>query len=397
MGKVSLISRSEGGKQQSAENLSKNSDFGSVKDTLLDKAVWSGQVIGKIYFDSFIRNGYNHRAGDQGPMTSPVNKGCDLNILTINRHDAYILGMSQVGYNWDVVINYKGQNLPWRFRQEDRPANIHLKTWDDVQQKIEDRYYDAIILHTAADVWHFRHLPIPKIFIGHIALYSHSLKFKIKGLIKRSMIRLLMKSQDLKVCFISPWKQSTWNLPASTVIKTPPYVPCAPKTPNDAKHPKVMVIGNNLKRRPEIDYGTLEKLRQSFPLSIVGSNPDIEGAIICNDRQEYYEQLKDHQILVYLVEYPWDDGYNLAMLEAMKMGMAVVGLKHPTSVIDHGVNGYLCNSFEELTAKVRELQADPARCHRFAKASQEIVAEEFSVDEFVAGWQQLIQDRSEKK
>ena len=46
----------------------------------------------------------------------------------------------------------------------------------------------------------------------------------------------------------------------------------------------------------------------------------------------------------------------MAMLEAMKTGMAVVSMKHPTSPVINGVNGYQCESKDEIVERLKELQ-----------------------------------------
>ena len=70
----------------------------------------------------------------------------------------------------------------------------------------------------------------------------------------------------------------------------------------------------------------------------------------------------------------------MAMLEAMKTGMAIVSMKHPTSPVINGVNGYQCESKAEIVERLKELQDNPEKTKEFGLYNQSLVNKEFSTE-----------------
>ena len=54
-----------------------------------------------------------------------------------------------------------------------------------------------------------------------------------------------------------------------------------------------------------------------------------------------------------------EDGYNMATLEAMATGLPILGNAHPSSLIEHGKNGFMSNDPENLASYARKLLETP--------------------------------------
>jgi len=313
----------------------------------------------------------------------------ELRILTINRHEAFLTRLCDVGFQWEVLTSFGNRQFPWS-SNDNLPSNLSLRLWSPaVGEEIKSGAYDVLVIHTIRDLAAF--LPyrkIPKIFVAHIALYSHGFGRKVRWLIKRCVLELAMHLGRLEVCAISEWKKETWRVPGAKVIPTPP----SPTKPVQTGSPlRAVIVGNRLMEREEIDRALIvDLLGTDLPISVLGDNPGIPQSVLFSRRSDFLEALSLHHIFIFTPKYPWEDGYNLAMLEAMQSGMAVVGLRHPRSLIEEGKNGFQCRNSGELAERLRQLIQDPARVRRFGERSKQIVAERFSPEAFVRDWSELL-------
>jgi glycosyltransferase involved in cell wall biosynthesis len=86
------------------------------------------------------------------------------------------------------------------------------------------------------------------------------------------------------------------------------------------------------------------------------------------------------------IQMPYGDGFNLGLLEAMSMGMAVVTLYNPTSPIRHKENGLVAHSTEELVVHLRTLLQDKDKRLQLGKQAKITVHERFNLSLFVEKW-----------
>jgi glycosyltransferase involved in cell wall biosynthesis len=91
---------------------------------------------------------------------------------------------------------------------------------------------------------------------------------------------------------------------------------------------------------------------------------------------------------------PWGDGYNTAMLEAMRMGMAVVTVENPSSPIIHGVNGLVGKTEEELLEHIYRLRTDHELVKKLGQAAIQTIERDFSEANFISVWRSIIEPQS---
>lgn len=323
--------------------------------------------------------------------TNPLDSNTKtLRILAPNRHNIYFMILSQTGHQIDILTDMPGSTMPWGMPASELPANIKLISWSpELAKNIHQGAYDAIVILTLKDLWQMRRFRgTPIIFMIHIALYHHTLKLKVRWCIKRALLGFLRLSLPrLTVAFSSPAKKATWLLKDAPVIKHPPLPtpPC-----HFRESPQACTVGNHLNSREEVDFALLQRLRRDVPIHVIGRNPGVADCTTPTSRTAFLETLQQYQIFVFILRHPWEDGFNLAVLEAMQSGLAVVSMAHPTTLIKDGVNGFLCYNENEMARRIQELLNNPNLCQRLGKAAQKTVKEQFSTKVFCGKWRQLL-------
>lgn len=86
----------------------------------------------------------------------------------------------------------------------------------------------------------------------------------------------------------------------------------------------------------------------------------------------------------------------MATGEAMAAGLPVLGNRHPTSPIKHGVNGFLGDDPKELRKYARMLLEDRNLAVLMGQQAQETVRESFSISRFKDAFLQSIETSRRK-
>ena len=102
--------------------------------------------------------------------------------------------------------------------------------------------------------------------------------------------------------------------------------------------------------------------------------------------------MRGHRVYLHTARPPFEDGYNLAMLEAMATGVPVVTLAHPTSPIADRGNGLVGRSTLELRLALLELLEDAALAARLGAAGRETVRDRFPITAFRERWSALLDE-----
>ena len=70
-----------------------------------------------------------------------------------------------------------------------------------------------------------------------------------------------------------------------------------------------------------------------MPVRFVGHNPDMPGVQAAESWDELKAILAAHRFYIHTAHPDYEDGYNMATLEAMAAGLPVLGNRHPTSPV----------------------------------------------------------------
>ncbi|MHC4913132.1 MAG: glycosyltransferase, partial [Planctomycetota bacterium] len=134
-----------------------------------------------------------------------------------------------------------------------------------------------------------------------------------------------------------------------------------------------------------------EKAFADVPVRLVGHNPDMPQVTAASSWDDLKKILQSHRFYIHTVEPRLEGGYNMATGEAMAAGLPVLGNRHPTSPIKHGINGFLGDDPEELRKYARMLLEDRNLAILMGQQAQKTVRESFSLSRFKNAFLQSIE------
>ncbi len=310
-----------------------------------------------------------------------------LRILTFNHHEAYLCSLAETGHDFDVVTRYKSLDLSWNESSHPVPDNIRLIPFDDdLKRRLHNNEYDIVVCHTIKNLlWLFSFWNCRFIFVAHIPLFRYKPMLLIKSLAKKAVWKLFKLSHFARFVAVSEFKRSSWHEQGDVVVLSPKYL--GPLT-GDGGYQSIAVVCNDLAtRREELGLPLIRSLQKSFAISVIGKNPGIDGAVQPANFDEFKSCFNSHRIYLYTIKQPYGDGYNTAMLEAMRMGMAIVTVENPSSPIIHGENGLVFCDADQASDCLRALLGNKELVDRLGRNAQKYVEDYFSSRLFLQGWQ----------
>jgi glycosyltransferase involved in cell wall biosynthesis len=116
--------------------------------------------------------------------------------------------------------------------------------------------------------------------------------------------------------------------------------------------------------------------------------PGVEAA---KDWRHLKKILQSHRFYIHTADPRYEAGHNMATAEAMAAGLPVLGNRHPTSPVKHGVSGFLSDNPRELQHYARILLEDRQLAEMMGKQARKTVIEQFSAARFRHGFLRSIE------
>jgi len=281
--------------------------------------------------------------------------------------------------------NAPGTAQKWDPRIRPLPENARL--YASVHEAMHADSWDWILTHNAHDLIDTREISLPKVFLVHGTLSGRILQDKSS--IDRTQylksLQLLLAANGAHVVYISELKRNDWGIPGEIIRST---VDTHLYGGYRGEVRGVLQVCNHLKERGlMMGWNTYRSVCRDLPNLVLGDNGNLPSSRKANDWNELKEQLRYFRVYLYTPIYPYEDGYNLALLEAMATGMPVATLKHPTSPIRDGSEGVVADNAEELRDKVVRLLDNPEEAVRMGNSAIIRVEKEFPLSEFQDAWQ----------
>ncbi len=314
-----------------------------------------------------------------------------LKILTFNWHEPYLCLLSKMNHEFLVV---EPEIASERFRRWDTnmrplPDNFSLVSIEHARENLERGEIDCIIAHNVKDLIEVKDYSLPKILVFHNCLNT---EIKLgNGKVDRQeyLGKLEPLFEGVTKVFISETKRDDWGMEGNIILPGLDISEYGGYTGNDKK---VLRVGNLLKERDlMMGYSFSEKVASNHSMITLGMNPDIPGSRISNGFKDLLNHFQNNRVYINATVDGFEDGYNLAMLEAMATGMPVVTSHNKTSPIRDGINGFCSNDPEYLSRCITDLMQDAELAKKLGENARKTVLEKFPMDKFILSWSSVVE------
>lgn len=326
-------------------------------------------------------------------MVSTINsKILKLNILTFNWHEPYLCLLAKLGYDFHVVEPeiVQGRIRHWDTNMRQVPGNVKLLSIEQAREKLESNEIDLAIAHNIKDLIWLQAYGIPKIIVFHNKLTTEIglADTTISTAQYREQIQFLMNG--VQKVFISNSKRKDWGLDGHVIL---PGIDTNEYGGYTGEVSSILRIGNLMKERDlMMGFTASQQIVNGLPCATLGLNPGLAGVRL----SQGFDDLLDHyrKCCCYLnttVE-GYEDGYNLAMLEAMATGMPVISTFNRTSPIQNGVNGFISDDIAYLRLCAGELLGNPKLARELGVNARQTIIDQFNIKTYLDNWNAVISE-----
>jgi len=271
--------------------------------------------------------------------------------------------------------------------EEIRPVPDNVRLYRSVDEALTDLPWDWILTHNVQDLLDARGIPLPKIFLVHGTLSGRILQDRA-AINRADYIRnleTLLHSSRCRVVYISDLKRDDWGIPGQ-VIRTAVNASFYGGYHGELRG--ILQVCNHLRERGAmLGWETHETVCRGLPRLLLGDNRGLPDARRTASWEDLKEQYRAYRLYLHTAVYPYEDGYNLSVLEAMATGMPVATISHPTSPIQHGVQGIVAQTAAELRERILWLLDNHGEALRMGRSAQQTLEKDFPLAAFQSGWQ----------
>ncbi len=319
-------------------------------------------------------------------------------VLTFNFHEPYICLMAKIGVPLTVGLYDKPRFArPWHTQYRPIPSNIDLVDESTWREGLKSGAYDVVVAHNELNALDLLDCGLPCLLVCHNR--RSYLETTVDGDLEKGKAqykKVLDRLQDhYSFVFISESKRDDYGFSGAVI---PPGIDVSEYGGYTGDVAEVLRVGNAMRARDLMfDVGFQEAVCEGLPNRVVGFDPEIPGAKPSESFDELLHTYRSLRCLLHVTRETYEDGYNLAMLEAMACGMPVVSLANRTSHLTHGIDGFVSESADALRAHIEELLADRELARKIGEAGRETVASKFPIEDFVARWRDVLEKAADRK
>jgi glycosyltransferase involved in cell wall biosynthesis len=317
-------------------------------------------------------------------------------LLVFNCHEAWVYQLGVLGYKLDIIAGLKGQHkTTWDEQMRPIPPDSRIITLSQALQS--DESYYCIITHNITDLLDVKNRTEPRLLVIHSTIEGRKLeeKSKVEPAQMKQMLHEYLSLVGGHVVSVSQLKGKSWGFTEDII----PF--CA--DPNDyasftGEKSCGLRICNYIESRKKILLWNLHKKAfDGLPIKLVGHNPDMPGVSAAKNWDDLKQILRSHRFYIHTADPMLEDGYNMATIEAMAAGMPVLGNKHPSSPIKHGVSGFLSDEPKELRKYAQMLLEDKELAIRMGREAQKTVREQFCKERFKTSFLRAIETARQRR
>lgn len=323
-------------------------------------------------------------------------------ILTFNFHEPYLCLMAKTGLPFTVGL-YNGPPLarPWQTKYRPVPPNITLVEEHIWRDDLEAGRFDVVVAHNeinAASVLPIiMRRPTPGLFVCHNrrSFLETTLREGREKKLKAFRTLLVRLRDHMTFVFISESKRDDYGTPGKVIL---PGIDVDEYGGYRGEIAEVLRVGNMMRvRNLMFDVDFQERVCSGLPNRVVGDEPTIPGATASKSFEDLLEKYRSLRCFLHVTREDYEDGYNLAMLEAMACGMPVVALANSTSPLTDAVDGYASYDADILHERLQAFLADRDLAREIGARGRETVARKFPIQAFVEKWREVLEEAAQKQ
>jgi hypothetical protein len=315
-------------------------------------------------------------------------------LLVLNCHEPWIYQLRVLDARLDLVVDLRGHKAAgWDERMRPLPPNARLLSLAGAAAEPAGQW-DAVICHNISDLIETSAIAAPKLLVLHDTLDGRMAQ-QGAGFEKSQMVALLRQYLDhlgAHAVAVTAAKGASWGIegnPLHCFADPDEYL-----APTYAKAAGLRVANDVTSKRVFLAWEFHEAAFAGLPVTLVGHNPQL-GIEAARDWDDLKRNFADHRFFVHTADPRYEDGFNMAMVEAMAAGLPVISNAHPTSPITHGVDGYLAEHPRNAREYAAALLADVNLARTMGDAARRTAIARFAPTFFRAGASRAIEVASE--
>jgi len=318
-------------------------------------------------------------------------------ILTFNFHEPYLCLMAKTGYRLSVGLYEQGPLArTWQTKFRPVPSNIEFVPEAQWRADLAAARYDVVIAHNESNALDLLRGRVAKILVCHNRkTFLREAATVETGDVGEAIERLLARlRQVFEFVFISESKRADYGLPGRVIL---PGMDVEEYGGYTGEIQEILRVGNAMRERNLMfDVDLQESACAGLANRIAGVDPYLPAARPAESFADLLDLYRTRRCLLHVTRQEYEDGYNLAMLEAMACGMPVVALANNTSPLTHGRDGLVGDSAETLRAHLQTLLDDWELARTIGAGGRETVARRFPIGAFVEKWRAAIEEAAEE-
>ncbi len=322
-----------------------------------------------------------------------------LRIVTVNSHQPYLHLLAGLRHAFTVVDHgLRGFGCRWQESVRPRPPHFATVGLTDASLRARERPFDVGLAHNVTDLLVLKELCPRLVLLVHGTLEGRvaNERSQVSPAAFLATTRRYLELVPAQAVYISPLKARSWRgLPGQVI---PHGLPADQYQGWNGELPAVLRVANMQRARDVLlGHALQQEVLRGLPSRLVGWNPDVPGAAPARDWEDLKSCYRRHRCFLISNQAPLEDGFNLALLEAMATGMPVVSTPHPTSPVRHGENGLVGETRAELRDHLTRLLQDRDLARELGARARATVLEEFPYSAFLAAWDRLLRQVAAEK
>lgn len=307
-----------------------------------------------------------------------------MRLLVLNCHEPWIYQLRVLDATLDLIVDLAGRKVAgWDERMRPVPPNARLLSLAEALAAPSGQW-SAVICHNISDLIDTASIDAPKLLILHDTLDGRMAQ-QGANFEKTQMVALLRQYLDhlgAHAVPVTAAKGESWGVMGAPLhcFADPADYPA----PTYAKPAGLRVANDVTSKRVFLAWDFHEEAFHGLPVTLVGHNPQfgIEAARGWDDLKQHFAS---HRFFVHTADPRYEDGFNMAMVEAMAAGLPVISNAHPTSPITHGVDGFVAVHPHEAREYAAVLLADAELARTMGDAARRTAVARFGLARFREG------------